>query len=234
MVVNRIIHLAPRCTDIITRLLSDHAALCVCIYSRSLWGLHWDHPPWSASLSNQAPPAGAMQLLPKRPIMEKNNGAAAAVFNPSMFHYQQALANMQLQQPAFIPTGEPPHTLAWLKHHLTHWFQKGSRTTPDAWFCQGRYAVNDEVMQVLVATACIWCLCAASPRCSPRLVVTNASLCVWHPLGHPPSCGNFPPCSVCVIKRKSNNQSSADEQNPLIWISTIQSGNWSRNWGNVP
>nr|XP_046263131.1 muscleblind-like protein 3 isoform X2 [Scatophagus argus] len=49
-------------------------------------------------------PPGAMQTLPKRPILEKSNGAAAAVFNPSMFHYQQALANMQLQQPAFIPT----------------------------------------------------------------------------------------------------------------------------------
>uniref|UniRef100_A0A3Q2QR48 Muscleblind-like splicing regulator 3 n=2 Tax=Fundulus heteroclitus TaxID=8078 RepID=A0A3Q2QR48_FUNHE len=46
---------------------------------------------------------GAMQSLPKRQILEKSNGAAAAVFNPSMFHYQQALANMQLQQPAFIP-----------------------------------------------------------------------------------------------------------------------------------
>ncbi|KAI3351660.1 hypothetical protein L3Q82_020490, partial [Scortum barcoo] len=50
-------------------------------------------------------PPGAMQSLPKRPILEKSNGAAATVFNPSMFHYQQALANMQLQQPAFIPTG---------------------------------------------------------------------------------------------------------------------------------
>ncbi|XP_022615966.1 muscleblind-like protein 3 isoform X2 [Seriola lalandi dorsalis] len=50
-------------------------------------------------------PPGVMQPLPKRPILEKSNGAAAAVFNPSMFHYQQALANMQLQQPAFIPTG---------------------------------------------------------------------------------------------------------------------------------
>lgn len=47
--------------------------------------------------------------------MEKSNGAAATVFNPSMFHYQQALANMQLQQPAFIPTGESLHILA-LKH----------------------------------------------------------------------------------------------------------------------
>ncbi|XP_037636521.1 muscleblind-like protein 3 isoform X2 [Sebastes umbrosus] len=49
-------------------------------------------------------PPGAMQQLPKRTILEKSNGAAAAVFNPSMFHYQQALANMHLQQPAFIPT----------------------------------------------------------------------------------------------------------------------------------
>lgn len=47
-----------------------------------------------------------MQLLPKRPVLEKSNGAAASVFTPSMFHYQQALANMQLQQPAFIPAGE--------------------------------------------------------------------------------------------------------------------------------
>lgn len=47
-----------------------------------------------------------MQQLPKRPTLEKSNGAAA-VFNPSMFHYQQALASMQLQQPTFIPTGEP-------------------------------------------------------------------------------------------------------------------------------
>lgn len=54
----------------------------------------------------QALAPGGMQTLPKRPILEKSNGAAAAVFNPSMFHYQQALANMQLQQPAFIPTGE--------------------------------------------------------------------------------------------------------------------------------
>lgn len=53
----------------------------------------------------KALPPGSMQQLPKRPTLEKSNGAAA-VFNPSMFHYQQALASMQLQQPAFIPTGE--------------------------------------------------------------------------------------------------------------------------------
>ncbi|XP_058253872.1 muscleblind-like protein 3 isoform X11 [Hemibagrus wyckioides] len=48
-------------------------------------------------------PPGSMQQIPKRPTLEKSNGAAA-IFNPSMFHYQQALASMQLQQPAFIPT----------------------------------------------------------------------------------------------------------------------------------
>lgn len=59
---------------------------------------------WASA--GQSPSAGSMQLLPKRPVLEKSNGAAAGVFTPSMFHYQQALANMQLQQPAFIPTGE--------------------------------------------------------------------------------------------------------------------------------
>uniref|UniRef100_A0A665XER8 Muscleblind-like protein 3 n=1 Tax=Echeneis naucrates TaxID=173247 RepID=A0A665XER8_ECHNA len=54
--------------------------------------------------SVNALPPGVVQQLPKRPILEKSNGATAAVFNPSMFHYQQALANVQLQQPAFIPT----------------------------------------------------------------------------------------------------------------------------------
>lgn len=58
----------------------------------------------------QVLPPGAMQQPPKRPILEKSNGAAAAVFNPGMFHYQQALANMQLHQPAFISSGESPPT----------------------------------------------------------------------------------------------------------------------------
>lgn len=57
-----------------------------------------------------------MQPLQKRQILDKSNGAAAAVFNPSMFHYQQALANMQLQQTAFIPTGEFQHILVTRKH----------------------------------------------------------------------------------------------------------------------
>ncbi|KAK3535890.1 hypothetical protein QTP70_021193, partial [Hemibagrus guttatus] len=57
----------------------------------------------TAAAAAMALPPGSMQQIPKRPTLEKSNGAAA-VFNPSMFHYQQALASMQLQQPAFIPT----------------------------------------------------------------------------------------------------------------------------------
>ncbi|KAM6945599.1 muscleblind-like protein 2 isoform 5-T5 [Aplochiton taeniatus] len=48
-------------------------------------------------------PHGLLQPLPKRQALEKNNGASS-LFNPSVLHYQQALANAQLQQPAFFPT----------------------------------------------------------------------------------------------------------------------------------
>ncbi|XP_051993190.1 muscleblind-like protein 2a isoform X3 [Xyrauchen texanus] len=50
-------------------------------------------------------PHGVLQPLPKRPALEKSNGAST-FFNPSVLHYQQALANAQLQQPttAFFPT----------------------------------------------------------------------------------------------------------------------------------
>ncbi|XP_046731771.1 muscleblind-like protein 1 isoform X2 [Silurus meridionalis] len=42
--------------------------------------------------------------LPKRPALEKTNGATA-MFNTGMFQYQQALTNMQFhQQAAFIPS----------------------------------------------------------------------------------------------------------------------------------
>ncbi|XP_006749923.2 muscleblind-like protein 3, partial [Leptonychotes weddellii] len=47
---------------------------------------------------------GMLQLIPKRSALEKTNGATP-VFNPSVFHCQQALANLQLPQPAFIPAG---------------------------------------------------------------------------------------------------------------------------------
>ncbi|KAJ8367825.1 hypothetical protein SKAU_G00078530 [Synaphobranchus kaupii] len=50
-------------------------------------------------------PAGVLPPLPKRPTLEKTNGATA-MFNAGMFQYQQALANMQFQQQAaFIPSG---------------------------------------------------------------------------------------------------------------------------------
>ncbi|XP_029301709.1 muscleblind-like protein 1 isoform X5 [Cottoperca gobio] len=59
---------------------------------------------------NQAAAAAAMGLpsilppLPKRPALEKCNGATT-MFNAGMFQYQQALANMQFQQQAaFIPS----------------------------------------------------------------------------------------------------------------------------------
>ncbi|XP_045851228.1 muscleblind-like protein 3 isoform X3 [Meles meles] len=59
---------------------------------------------------------GMLQLIPKRSALEKTNGAAP-VFNPSVFHCQQALANLQLPQPAFIPAvpmmhGAPPTTVS--------------------------------------------------------------------------------------------------------------------------
>uniref|UniRef100_A0A3B5PZB3 Muscleblind-like splicing regulator 2 n=1 Tax=Xiphophorus maculatus TaxID=8083 RepID=A0A3B5PZB3_XIPMA len=51
-------------------------------------------------------PHGVLQPLPKRPALEKSNGAGS-LFNPSVLHYQQALANAQLQQPAFFHTDHP-------------------------------------------------------------------------------------------------------------------------------
>ncbi|XP_064413735.1 muscleblind-like protein 2 isoform X6 [Latimeria chalumnae] len=58
----------------------------------------------AAAATAMAFPPGVLHPLPKRPAFEKNNGAST-VFNPSVLHYQQALANAQLQQPtAFFPT----------------------------------------------------------------------------------------------------------------------------------
>ncbi|XP_058614781.1 muscleblind-like protein 1 isoform X9 [Onychostoma macrolepis] len=50
-------------------------------------------------------PHSVMQPLPKRPALEKANGATS-MFSTGMLQYQQALANMQFQQQAaFIPSG---------------------------------------------------------------------------------------------------------------------------------
>ncbi|XP_064430656.1 muscleblind-like protein 3 isoform X3 [Mirounga angustirostris] len=54
---------------------------------------------------------GMLQLRPKRSALEKTNGATP-VFNPSVFHCQQALANLQLPQPAFIPAVPMMHGAA--------------------------------------------------------------------------------------------------------------------------
>ncbi|KAA0722699.1 Muscleblind-like protein 2a [Triplophysa tibetana] len=57
-----------------------------------------------AAAAAMAFPHGVLQPLPKRQAMEKSNGAST-FYNPSILHYQQALANAQLQQPTFFPTG---------------------------------------------------------------------------------------------------------------------------------
>ncbi|XP_061827442.1 muscleblind-like protein 2a isoform X4 [Nerophis lumbriciformis] len=51
-------------------------------------------------------PHSILQPLPKRPALDKSNWASA-LFSPSLLHYQQALANTQLQQQtaAFYPAG---------------------------------------------------------------------------------------------------------------------------------
>ncbi|XP_058885819.1 muscleblind-like protein 2 isoform X14 [Acipenser ruthenus] len=59
----------------------------------------------AAQAACMAFPPGVLQPLPKRQALEKSNGAST-IFNPSVLHYQQALANAQFQQPtAFIPSG---------------------------------------------------------------------------------------------------------------------------------
>ncbi|XP_057186755.1 muscleblind-like protein 2 isoform X1 [Triplophysa rosa] len=59
--------------------------------------------PFEASV-DLAFPHGVLQPLPKRQALEKSNGVST-FYNPSILHYQQALASAQLQQPAFFPTG---------------------------------------------------------------------------------------------------------------------------------
>ncbi|KAI1883308.1 hypothetical protein AGOR_G00243860 [Albula goreensis] len=60
--------------------------------------------PLEATFDLGMPPS-IIPPLPKRPALEKANGATA-MFNAGMFQYQQALANMQFQQhAAFIPSG---------------------------------------------------------------------------------------------------------------------------------
>ncbi|XP_078102144.1 muscleblind-like protein 1 isoform X8 [Sander vitreus] len=59
--------------------------------------------PLDATFDLGLPPV--LPPLPKRPALEKANGAPT-MFNAGVFQYQQALANMQFQQQAaFIPSG---------------------------------------------------------------------------------------------------------------------------------
>ncbi|XP_060727644.1 muscleblind-like protein 1 isoform X6 [Tachysurus vachellii] len=57
----------------------------------------------TATAAMQGLPHSVIPPLPKRPALEKTNGATA-MFNASMLQYQQALANMQFHQ-QFIPSG---------------------------------------------------------------------------------------------------------------------------------
>ncbi|XP_064831410.1 muscleblind-like protein 1 isoform X3 [Oncorhynchus masou masou] len=63
--------------------------------------------------------------LPKRPTLEKSNGATAMFNAANMFQYQQALANMfQYQQQQFIPSGSilcmtPATTVVPMMHGAT-------------------------------------------------------------------------------------------------------------------
>lgn len=60
----------------------------------------------STFVTFQAFPHSILQPLPKRPALEKSCWASS-LLSPSFLHYQQFLANTQLQQPtaAFYPTG---------------------------------------------------------------------------------------------------------------------------------
>ncbi|XP_040440345.1 muscleblind-like protein 2 isoform X7 [Falco biarmicus] len=79
--------------------------------------------PLEATVDLAFPP-GVLHPLPKRQALEKSN-SASAVFNPSVLHYQQALANAQLQQhAAFIPTGSvlcmtPATSIVPMMHNAT-------------------------------------------------------------------------------------------------------------------
>lgn len=83
--------------------------------------------------------------LPKRPALEKANGATT-MFNAGMFQYQQALANMQFQQQAaFIPSGESfdPVFVAVLPSLLADKSHRVSHKTPWLWYSNSSEWLND-------------------------------------------------------------------------------------------
>ncbi|KAM9470524.1 muscleblind-like protein 3 isoform 4-T5 [Clarias gariepinus] len=111
-------------------------------------------------------PPGSMQQLPKRPTLEKSNGAAA-VFNPSMFHYQQALASMQLQQPAFIPTVPMMHGATTST--------VSSATTPVTNVPFAESAASNQVCPFILASSLFSCMASSTgPQAPhPALLVSN-------------------------------------------------------------
>ncbi|KAM5179797.1 muscleblind-like protein 2 isoform 18-T19 [Mantella aurantiaca] len=94
----------------------------------------------------EAFPPGVLHTLPKRPALEKSNGASA-LFNPSVLHYQQALASAQLQQPAaFFPAD---HTEIITKSGTEH--QEDSQKIAKHSYCT-YYPVSSSIE--LPQTAC--------------------------------------------------------------------------------
>lgn len=80
--------------------------------------------------------------LPKRPALEKANGATT-MFNAGVFPYQQALANMQFQQQAaFIPSGKVRVFFNWCLWQLSYshstllWLWFGLVSALSGWMCE--------------------------------------------------------------------------------------------------
>ncbi|XP_076159697.1 muscleblind-like protein 2 isoform X5 [Alosa pseudoharengus] len=107
----------------------------------------------AAAAAAMAFPHSMLQPLPKRPALEKSNGAST-LFNPSVLHYQQALANAQLQQPTtFFPTGSvlcmTPHSS--LDHpeigHRGTVCQEAALRSPKQSICKYYYPTPVELQQ---------------------------------------------------------------------------------------
>lgn len=116
----------------------------------SLWFPTLPIPLWFLLSPHQGLPS-VLPPLPKRPALEKANGATT-MFNAGVFQYQQALANMQFQQQAaFIPSGKArafvaltPSLVAAKSHPVAH---------KHPWLCfgiQGKW-LNDYCDLLLVA-----------------------------------------------------------------------------------
>lgn len=117
----------------------------------------------------QAFPHSGLQPLPKRPALEKSNGSSS-LFNPSVLHYQQALANAQLQQPAFFPTGKSPQAIhaskqkhSWMCHTCKH----TDNTQLTCWHkCPWWYSESHPILLY-------YCESAPSHTCHSKKMVTS-------------------------------------------------------------